>query len=50
MKHAIIHEGTQPYSPQTNEVAERKNHTLIDLVNSMLDIAVLSKAWWEQLY
>jgi transposase InsO family protein len=46
----IIHERTPPYSPQSNEIAERKNRTLTDLVNSMLETAGLSKAWWGQLY
>jgi transposase InsO family protein len=46
-EHDIIHERTLPYSPQSNGVAERKNHTLIDLVNSMLDTIGLSKAWWR---
>ena len=41
----IIHERTPPYSPESNEVAERMNHTLTDLVNAMLDTAGLSKAW-----
>jgi transposase InsO family protein len=49
-EHDIIHERTPPYSPQSNGVIERKNHTLTDLVNYMLDIAGLSKAWWGQLY
>jgi transposase InsO family protein len=44
VEHDIIHERTPPYSPQSNRVAKRKNHTLIDLVNSMLDTARLSKA------
>jgi hypothetical protein len=48
VEHGIIHERTPPYSPQSNGVAERKNHTLIELVNSMLDTAELSKAWWEE--
>jgi transposase InsO family protein len=47
-EHGIIHERTHPYSPQSNGVAERKNHTLSDLVNSMLDTAGLSKAWWGE--
>ncbi|WVZ63012.1 hypothetical protein U9M48_012692 [Paspalum notatum var. saurae] len=38
-EHGIIHERTPPYSPESNGVAERKNRTLIDLVNSMLDTA-----------
>ncbi|WVZ99677.1 LOW QUALITY PROTEIN: hypothetical protein U9M48_044940 [Paspalum notatum var. saurae] len=45
-EHGIIHERTPPYSPESNGVAERKNRTLTDLVNSMLDTAGLSKAWW----
>jgi hypothetical protein len=48
VEHGIIHKRTPPYSPQSNGVAERKNRTLIDLVNSVLDTAVLSKAWWEE--
>jgi transposase InsO family protein len=45
-EHGIIHEMTLPHSPQSNGVAKRKNHTLTDLVNSILDTAGLSKAWW----
>jgi hypothetical protein len=45
VKHGIIYKRTLPYSPQSNGVAKRKNHTLTDLVNSMLDTAGLSKAW-----
>ena len=40
----IVHERTPPYSPQSNGVAERKNRTLTDLVNAMLDTSGLSKA------
>ena len=29
-------------------MAERKNHTLTDLVNAMLDTAGLSKEWWGE--
>jgi hypothetical protein len=47
-EHGIIHERTHPYSPQSNGVAERKNRTLTDLVNAMLDTAGLSKAWWGE--
>ena len=49
-EHGIIHERMPPYSPEANGVAERKNHTLTDLVNAMLDTAGLSKAWWGRLY
>jgi transposase InsO family protein len=44
----IIHERTLPYSPQSNGIAERKNRTLTDLVNAMLDTAGLSKEWWGE--
>ena len=36
-EYGIIHEVTPPYSPQSNGVAERKNRTLTDLVNAMLE-------------
>jgi transposase InsO family protein len=45
VEHDIIHERTPPYSPQSNGVAERKNHTLTDLVNAMLETSGLSKEW-----
>jgi transposase InsO family protein len=35
-EHGIIHEETPFYSPHLNGIAERKNHTLTNLVNSML--------------
>ena len=44
-EHGIIHKRMPPYSPESNGVAERKNRTLTDLVNAMLDTAGLSKAW-----
>jgi transposase InsO family protein len=50
VKHGIIHERTPPYSPQSNGVTKRKNHTLTDLVNFMLDTGGLSNAWWGRLY
>jgi len=35
-EHVIIAEMTAPYSPQSNGITERKNHTLTEIVNSML--------------
>jgi transposase InsO family protein len=49
-EHGVIHERMPPYSPQSNGVVERKNHTLTNLVNSTLDTAGLSKLWWGRLY
>ena len=49
-EHGIIHERTPPYSPESNGIAKRKNRTLTDLVNAMLDTVDLSKAWWGKLY
>jgi transposase InsO family protein len=48
VEHGIIHERTPPYSPQSNGVAERKNRTLTDLVNTMLETSRLSKEWWGE--
>jgi hypothetical protein len=45
VEHDIIHERTPSYSPQSNGIAERKNRTLTELVNVMLDTAGLSKEW-----
>nr|AAN64998.1 Putative gag-pol polyprotein [Oryza sativa Japonica Group]ABF95728.1 retrotransposon protein, putative, Ty1-copia subclass [Oryza sativa Japonica Group] len=47
-EHGVIHERTPLYSPESNGIAERKNRTLTDLVNAMLDTAGLPKAWWEE--
>jgi transposase InsO family protein len=41
--HGIIQERMPLYSPQSNGIAERKNHTLTELVNTMLEIVGLSK-------
>jgi transposase InsO family protein len=43
-EHGVIHDSTPSYSPESNGVAERKNRTLTDLVNTMLDTAGLSTA------
>ena len=48
MEHGIIHERTPPCSPQSNGIAERKNCTLTELVNTILETAVLSKEWWAE--
>jgi transposase InsO family protein len=45
-EHDIVYERIPPYSLQSNGIAERKNNTLTDLVNDMLETTGLSKAWW----
>jgi hypothetical protein len=47
-EHGIIHETAAPYSPQSNGVGKRKNQTLTDLVNVMLDSLGLPKSWWGE--
>jgi transposase InsO family protein len=34
--HGIIHQLTSSYSPQSNGIIERKNRTLMDMINAML--------------
>ncbi|MGG6712807.1 UNVERIFIED_CONTAM: transposase family protein, partial [Salmonella enterica subsp. enterica serovar Weltevreden] len=44
----IVHELTAPYTPQQNGIAERKNRTLKEMVNSMLSYFGLSKGFWGE--
>ena len=37
----IVHQRTAPYTPQQNGVAKRKNRTLLDMVNAMLDVSLV---------
>jgi len=44
----ILHQTTCPYSPQQNEVAERKNRHILEVTRSLLiDGNVLSHLWGE---
>ena len=45
-QHGIIHETISPYSPQSNEVAERKNHTLKEMMNEILISSSIPQNMW----
>ncbi|GJV25723.1 retrotransposon protein, putative, ty1-copia subclass [Tanacetum coccineum] len=48
VKHEIRHEFTAPYSPQQNDIAERKNRTLKEMVNAMLiNFGLIQDMWGE---
>ncbi|GJR14687.1 retrotransposon protein, putative, ty1-copia subclass [Tanacetum coccineum] len=42
----IVSQLTPPYTPQHNEVSERRNRTLLDMVRSMMNLTTLSKSFW----
>jgi hypothetical protein len=44
----IVHQVTAPYTPQQNGIAERKNRTLVEMVNAMLSYSGLSKGYWGE--
>lgn len=44
----IIHDRTAPYTPQQNGLAERKNRTLVEMVNCMLVKSMLPLNLWGE--
>jgi transposase InsO family protein len=44
----IIHETSIAYTPQQNGVAERKNRTLVEMVNALLCNSGLNKSFWGE--
>ncbi|GJW40973.1 retrotransposon protein, putative, ty1-copia subclass [Tanacetum coccineum] len=38
---------TPPYTPQHNDVSERRNHTLLDMVRSMMNLTTLLLSFWD---
>ncbi|GJX03093.1 retrotransposon protein, putative, ty1-copia subclass, partial [Tanacetum coccineum] len=43
----IIQHLTPPYTPQHNGVSERRNHTLLDMVRSMMNLTILLLSFWD---
>ncbi|KAJ9546855.1 hypothetical protein OSB04_019398 [Centaurea solstitialis] len=46
--HGIVHQTTAPYTPQQNGVAERKNRTLKNMINSMLITSAAPHSLWGE--
>jgi transposase InsO family protein len=44
----IKHEFSSPYTPQQNDVVERKNRTLLDMARTMLDEYKTSDQFWAE--
>ncbi|GJU38240.1 retrotransposon protein, putative, ty1-copia subclass [Tanacetum coccineum] len=43
----IVQQLTPPYTPQHNRVSERRNHTLFDVVRSMMNLTTLPLSFWD---
>nr|GEX27586.1 hypothetical protein [Tanacetum cinerariifolium] len=43
----IVQQLTPPYTPQHNGVSERRNHTLLDMVRSMINLTTLPLSFWD---
>ncbi|GKF26531.1 retrotransposon protein, putative, ty1-copia subclass, partial [Tanacetum coccineum] len=43
----IIQKLTPPYTPQHNGVSEMRNHTLLDMVRSMMNLTTLPLSFWD---
>ncbi|GJS73743.1 retrovirus-related pol polyprotein from transposon TNT 1-94 [Tanacetum coccineum] len=43
----IIQQLTPPYTPQHNVMSERRNHTLLDMVRSMMNLTTLPLSFWD---
>ena len=49
-QNGIVHETTAPYSPEQNGIAERKNRTLKNMMNSMLISSGLPDNMWGEAF
>ena len=47
-QYGIVHQTTAPYTPEQNGVAERKNRTLREMINSMLNSSGLPHNLWGE--
>ena len=45
-QHGIVSQLTPPGIPQRNGVSERHNHTLLDMVRSMMSLTNLPLSFW----
>ena len=45
-KCGIVSQLTPPGTPQRNDVSERRNHTLLDMVRSMMSLTDLRLSFW----
>ncbi|GJR13233.1 retrotransposon protein, putative, ty1-copia subclass [Tanacetum coccineum] len=43
----IVQQLTPPYIPQHNGVSERRNHTLLNMVRSMMNLTTLPLSFWD---
>ncbi|GJV74786.1 retrotransposon protein, putative, ty1-copia subclass [Tanacetum coccineum] len=43
----IVQQPTPPYTPQQNRVSEKRNHTLSDIVRSMMNLTTLPLSFWN---
>ncbi|GKA93004.1 retrotransposon protein, putative, ty1-copia subclass [Tanacetum coccineum] len=47
LRHVSRPKLTPPYTPQHNGVSERRNHTLLDMVRSMMNLTTLPISFWD---
>ena len=47
-ENGIIHESSAPHTPQQNGVAERKNRTFLEMINSMIVYSKLNNNLWGE--
>ncbi|GJX11135.1 retrotransposon protein, putative, ty1-copia subclass [Tanacetum coccineum] len=45
--YGIVQQLTPPYRPQHNGVSKRRNHTLLDMVRSMINLTTLPLSFWD---